>query len=139
MPTSYIENSGFTYGTRARNAAGALARRKSHEQGERLRALPASPYVFQNPEDLRLCPRALLLGEYKLADFRSLSVEVRKMLRPKSLVHLELLLGQVLFSHSDVGLRQPVMDVGQVWIEFTRPQIFRDGFRVFSLVRVEIG
>jgi len=61
------------------------------------------------------------------------------MLRPKSLVHLELLLGQVLFSHSDVGLRQPVMDVGQVWIEFTRPQIFRDGFRVFSLVRVEIG
>jgi len=74
-----------------------------------------------------------------LADFRSLSVEIGKMLRPELLVHLEFLLGQVLFSNANVGLRQAVMDVGQVWIEFTCPQIFRDGLRIFSLVGVKIG
>ena len=73
-----------------------------------------------------------------MADFRSLPVEVGKMLRPEFLVHLELLLGQILFAHANVGLRQAVVDVGQVCIEFTRPQVFRDGLRVLSLVGVEI-
>src|SRR5208283_3150412 len=82
---------------------------------------------------------ALFLGINKLPNFRALLIEIRKVLRPQLLVNLEFLLGGVFFTSANIRLRQAVMHVGQVWIQFARLQILRYGHCVFSLIGVEIS
>src|SRR6266404_1340297 len=75
----------------------------------------------------------------KLPNLRSLPVEVGEVLFAKTLIHLELLLGTVLFAGANVSLAETIMSVGKFGIELERARILRDGLAIFILVGVEIA
>ena len=75
----------------------------------------------------------------KLPNFRSLLVEIGEVLFAEPLIHLELLLGAVLFAGANVSLAKTIVSVSKIGIELKRADILPDGLDIFILVGVEIA
>lgn len=86
-----------------------------------------------------LCFASLFFGIDELADFGALLIEIGKMLGTELLIDLQLLLGEVFFASANIGLRETIMNVGEIGIELARFQIFGDGFGIFALIGIEIA
>jgi len=78
-------------------------------------------------------------GVNELPDFRPLSIEVGEVLRAKLLIHLQLVLGLILFAGADVGLAESIMSVGEIGVELEGALVVRDGLGVFGLIGIEIA
>ena len=83
-----------------------------------------------------MCRSALLLGVNKLANLRSLFIEIGEVLSVQLLVDLEFLLGTISLARVNVSLRKTVVCVGQIRIQLPRLEVFRDGISEFVLIRV---
>src|SRR5881398_2527649 len=127
------------------NSFNLNAFRRNHDAAESVSRHPSDALkLFSCPlRETRSASRfrggGILRRINKLPNFAALFVYVGEVLFAEPPIHLELLLGTVLFAGANVSLAQTIVSVSKIGIELKRADILRDGSGMLILVGVEIA